>query len=60
MQCSELVRGRILDWFHIAMKFKAAENSIFGSETVEPLQRELVKTEIEHAKWLVWHGKGGK
>ena len=59
MQCSELARGRILDWFHIAMKFKAAENSIFGSAKIEPLQRELVKTEIEHAKWLVWHGKGG-
>ena len=60
VQCSELARGRILDWFHIAMKFKAAENSIFGSATIEPLQRDLVKTEIEHAKWLVWHGKGGK
>lgn len=60
VQCSELARGRILDWFHIAMKFKAAENSIIGSETIEPLQRELVKTEVEHAKWLVWHGKGGK
>ncbi|HEY5579788.1 MAG TPA: ISKra4 family transposase [Rhodoferax sp.] len=57
---SELARGRILDWFHIAMKFKAAENSIFGSATIEPVQRELVKTEIEHANWLVWHGKGGK
>jgi hypothetical protein len=60
VQCSELARGRILDWFHIAMKFKAAENSVFGSATIEPLQRELVKTQIEHAKWLVWHGKGGK
>jgi hypothetical protein len=25
---SQLARGRILDWFHIAMKFKAAENSV--------------------------------
>ena len=57
---SQLARGRILDWFHIAMKFKAAENSVFGSATIEPLEREAVKTEIEHAKWLVWHGKGGK
>jgi hypothetical protein len=60
VQCSELARGRILDWFDIAMKFKAAENSIFGSAEVEPDQRELMTTEIEHAKWLVWHGKGGK
>jgi hypothetical protein len=57
---SQLVRGRILDWFHIAMKFKAAENSIFGSATIAPLEREVVKTEIDHAKWLVWHGKGRK
>jgi len=42
------------------MKFKAAQNSILGSATVEPLQRELVKTKVERARWLVWHGKGGK
>jgi hypothetical protein len=57
---SQLARGRILDWFHIAMKFKAAENSVFGSATIEPLERETVTTEIERAKWRVWHGKGGK
>ena len=57
---SQLARGRILDWFHVAMKFKAAENSVFGSATIEPLERETVTTEIECAKWLVWHGKGGK
>jgi hypothetical protein len=28
---------RILDWFHIAMKFEAAENSVFGSLVVAPL-----------------------
>src|SRR5260370_21709272 len=33
---------------------------MFGSATIEPLEREVVKTEIDHAKWLVWHGKGGK
>ena len=45
---SQLARGCILEWFHIAMTFKASENSVFGSPT------------IEHAKWLVWHRKGGK
>ena len=59
VQRSQLARGRILDWFHIAMKFKAAENSVFGSTTIEPLEREAVTREIGHAKWLVWHGKGG-
>jgi len=60
VQRSQLARGRILDWFHIAMKFKAAQNSIFGSTTIEPLEREAVTREIGHAKWLVWHGKGRK
>ena len=60
VQGSQLARGRLLDWFHIAMKFKAAQNSVFGSSMIEPLERDAVKTEIDHAKWLVWHGKGGK
>ncbi|MBB5402557.1 ISKra4 family transposase [Paraburkholderia youngii] len=55
---SQLARGRILDWFHIAMKFKSARNSVFGSQTIEPHERIAVETEIDHAKWLVWHGKG--
>ena len=57
---SRLARGRILDWFHVAMKFKAAENSIFRSATIVPLEREVIQTEIDHAKWLIWHGKGRK
>ena len=55
---SQLSRGRILDWFHIAMKFKVAKNSVLGSQTIEPEERIAVETEIDHAKWLVWHGKG--
>ena len=57
---SRLSRGKILDWFHIAMKFKAAQNSVFGSATIEPLERAEVTNELDSAKWLVWHGKGGK
>ncbi|HWR87611.1 MAG TPA: ISKra4 family transposase, partial [Acidiferrobacterales bacterium] len=57
---SQLARGRILDWFHIAMKFKAAENAVFGCKQIESLERETVKAEIRSAKWLVWHGKGAK
>ena len=56
---SQLARGRILDWFHIAMKFKAAKNSLLGSQTMEPHERIAVETEIDHAKWLVWHAKAG-
>jgi hypothetical protein len=57
---SQLARGRILDWFHIAMKFQAAQRSVFGSKTIDSMERESVETEIIHAKWLVWHGKGSK
>jgi hypothetical protein len=57
---SQLARGRILDWFHIAMKFQAAQRSVFGSKMIDSMERESVETEIIHAKWLVWHGKGNK
>jgi hypothetical protein len=60
VQGSQLARGRILDWFHFAMKFKAAQRSVFGSKMIGSLERESVETEIEHAKWLVGHGKGSK
>jgi hypothetical protein len=57
---SQLARGRILDWFHIAMKFQAARRSVFGSKMIDSMDQESVETEITHAKWLVWHGKGSK
>jgi hypothetical protein len=55
---SELARGRILDWFHIAMKFKAAQNSVRGSKLFEPHERDMVCDWLRSAEWLVWHGKG--
>ncbi|WDD90206.1 ISKra4 family transposase (plasmid) [Burkholderia sp. FERM BP-3421] len=57
---SQLARGRILDWFHVAMRFQAAQRSVFGSKTIDPMERESVESAITHAKWLVWHGKGNK
>ncbi|CAN7796424.1 hypothetical protein LJR034_004128 [Caballeronia sp. LjRoot34] len=51
---SQHARGRILDWFHIAMKFQAAQRSVFGSKMIDSMERESVETEIIHAKWLVW------
>ncbi|MFM0512999.1 hypothetical protein [Paraburkholderia sp. RL17-373-BIF-A] len=57
---SQLARGRILDWFHIAMKFQAALRPVFGSKMIGSMDQEPVETEITHAKWLVWHGKGSK
>jgi hypothetical protein len=57
---SQLARGRILDWFHIAMKFRAAEQSIFSSGRIEGPDWDRIGSEIKSAKWLVWHGKGRK
>ena len=57
---SQLARGWILDWFHIAMRFKAAERSVFGSKMIDSMERESVETEITHAKWLLSHGKASK
>ncbi len=37
---SQLARGRIL--VHLAMKFKAAENSVFGSKMTNSLERAAV------------------
>ncbi|EON18764.1 hypothetical protein C265_15022 [Cupriavidus sp. GA3-3] len=42
------------------MKFKAAQRSVFGSKVIDSLERESIETEIMHAKWLAWHGKGRK
>ncbi|SAL87124.1 hypothetical protein AWB68_08285 [Caballeronia choica] len=50
---SQLARDRILDWFHIAMKFRAVQRSVFGSKMIDLMERESVETEIIHTKWLV-------
>jgi hypothetical protein len=47
---SQPARGRILDWFHIAMKFQAAQRSVFGSKMIESMGQESVETEITRAK----------
>ena len=57
---SRLARGRILDWFHIAMKFRAAEQSVISSRRMAGPNWDWVEREIRSAKWLVWHGKGRK
>jgi hypothetical protein len=59
-RCCSLYRAQGRPQMPEATKFKAAENSVFGSAQIEPLQREVITTEIDHAKWLVRHGKGRK
>ncbi len=57
---SQFARGRILDWFHIAMKFRAAEQSLISSRRRPGPDWTWIEREIQSAKWLVWHGKGRK
>lgn len=49
---------RILDWFHIAMKFRAIEQSAQKFRDLLAPNGHSVQDEITSAKWLTWHGKG--
>jgi hypothetical protein len=49
---------RILDWFHIAMKFRAIEQSAQKFPQMLAPNGRPVQDEITSAKWLTWHGKG--
>lgn len=57
---SRFSRGRILDWFHIAMKFRAAEMSVLGSRLTKGPDWSRIESELKRANWLVWYGKGRK
>jgi hypothetical protein len=58
---SRFARGRILDWFHIAMKFRAAEQSLISSRRrSDGPDWDGIDQAIRRAKWSVWHGKGRK
>lgn len=51
---------RILDWFHIAMTFRAIEVIARRFPFLEAPDGRLMEQEVLHAKWLVWHGKSRK
>ena len=51
---------RILDWFHIAMKFRAIEQSALKFPDLLARNGRTVQDEIASAKWLAWHGKGAE
>ncbi|NMM04373.1 hypothetical protein HHL24_41850 [Paraburkholderia sp. RP-4-7] len=41
-QYLKLFRGRVLDWFHIVMKFQAAQHSVFGSKMIDSMDQDSV------------------
>jgi hypothetical protein len=52
---------RVLDWFHIAMKFRSLEQmtTFKYSHLLAPNGR-TVRDGVTSAKWRVWHGKASK
>ncbi|MEB0013945.1 ISKra4 family transposase [Glaciimonas sp. Gout2] len=52
--------NRILDWFHIAMKFRAIEHASWKFPHLLAPNGRSVQDEIASAKWLTWHGKGSE
>jgi hypothetical protein len=57
---SRLAWGKILDWFHIVMKFRAAELSVVERRLTEGPDWSWVLSELKSAKLLAWRGKGRK
>jgi hypothetical protein len=55
--CARPMR-RILDWFHIAMKFRAIEQSAQKFPDLLAPSGRPIGDEIVSAKWLTWHGRG--
>ena len=51
---------RILDWFHIAMKFRAVEQTALKHPDLLTPNGRGLREEVASCKWLVWHGKGSK
>jgi hypothetical protein len=51
---------RILDSFHIAMKFRAIEQSAQKFPDLLAPNGGSVQDETASAKWLTWHGKGSE
>ena len=48
---------RVLDWFHIAMRFEHLLTAVRGlCPADDPAKLELARR-IEGAKWLLWHGR---
>ena len=52
--------NRILDWFHIAMKFRAIEQSAWKHRDLRAPNGRTIAEEVASAKWKVWHGKAGR
>lgn len=48
---------RIVDWFHISMKFRAAQLTAQGMREQLPHDWEAIRMRLDRAKWRLWHGR---
>jgi len=48
---------RILDWFHIGMRFQHLLLGLKGLQGIDDDERERLHRSAEGAKWFLWHGK---
>ena len=48
---------RVLDWFHIGMRFEHLLTSLRGLRGATSEERDQLERRAEGAKWLLWHGK---
>lgn len=48
---------RILDWFHISMKFEHILKLLRGMRHAQPGDAAAFIKKIESAKWRLWHGR---
>ena len=49
-------KERVLDWFHIGMRFQHLSIAVQGLKGSSPQLRASIKRRILGAKWLLWHG----
>ena len=48
---------RVLDWFHVGMRFEHLQLAIGGLRGVDADEREAIERCAHGAKWLLWHGQ---
>lgn len=48
---------RILDWFHISMRFEHVLQRLRGLRKTDPLTADALLKRVESAKWRLWHGR---
>ncbi|WP_447123430.1 hypothetical protein [Glaciimonas sp. GG7] len=48
---------RILDWFHIAMRFEHILQRIRGMRHSQPDDAATLMKKVASAKWRLWHGR---